>query len=145
MKYVTKKRNCITFIYSYQDKLAWSKVDYPLPEQYFNITHSTIQPIKDFISDYRLKRPDGVICFSASVLYNDKGFLHNINSEVQIITLETVMAVYIIEFFKDVYLFEEMYCTTNFNFGYSKGGALEISNSAITNRLHIAIMPVQQQ
>lgn len=116
-----------------------------MSEHHINISASTIQPIRDFIADYGLKRPDGVVCFSAAIMYNDKGILHTITSEVQIISLDTVMAVYILEFFKESYRFQEMYSTVNFSFGYSKGNALEINNSATKNRLHIAIMPIQQQ
>ena len=113
-----------------------------MSENNINISPATIQPVKDFIADYSLKRPDGVICFPASIMYNDKGVLHAITSEVQIISLDTVIAVYIFEFFNEAYRFQEMYSTVNFSFGYSKGNALEISNSATKNRVHIAIMPV---
>jgi hypothetical protein len=119
------------------DKLAFLFEFYPLTQDY-----NHIKPVQDFIADHQLKRADGVTSFAATVMYNDMGVFHSIISEVQIIHVFETMAVYIFEFFKDEYRFQEMYSTQNFNFGYKKGSALEISNSAMQHRLHIAIIPL---
>jgi len=78
-------------------------------------------------------------------MYNNRGSLHTIISEVQIIHVLEIMAVYIFEFFKEDYQCQEMYSTANFTFRYSKGSALEISNTAMRHRLHIAITPMPQK
>ncbi len=119
-------------------------VDYTilLTKKYNDIKTANTKPVQDFIADYQLQRNDGVTCFTATIRFNNKGLLHTIVSEVQIVRVLDMMVLYIFEFFNEEYGFREMYGTQDHCFRYSKGSALEISNEAMRHRLHIAVMPL---
>ncbi len=103
------------------------------------------QLLQDFITDYNLKRPDGVTAFDATVSFYKEKILHSISSEVQIINMPAMMVLYIFEFFKEAYELPEMYATENFKFRYSKGGPLQIIAAENSQPFFVSILPLHMQ
>lgn len=77
-----------------------------------------------FISDNKLSRKDGLIVFDAAICFAREGKLQYLDSEVQVVSLPTHMAVYITEFFRPEYQHKEMYKTTDIDFVFPGGNVL---------------------
>jgi len=103
---------------------------------------SSMQAIRQFISDHHLTRIDGNILFNAVINFYNKGVLRKLNSQVQIIILENEIAVYIFEFLKEEYAITEMYSTGKYHFIYSLSELLEISKPGEAAFSPVSILPV---
>jgi hypothetical protein len=92
--------------------------------------------LAQFIKDNGLKTPDGIISFKARINITGPGQDHSLYSEVQVLNLPGMMAVYIIEKLDEKLQIPDMFTTVNHNFEYASPAALKIisdqSGTAVT-------------
>lgn len=102
------------------------------------------EEIQQFISANDLTRQAGLLLFDAEIILQHQGNSKHLFSQVQIINLDNVTALYIYEFFKTEYNTPEMYSTEEFLFTCSEK-KLEIRGKAGVADLYISVNPVANQ
>ena len=90
-----------------------------------------------FINDFQLKKNGGVIAFNAQLRLQVHKSMISLLSEIQILTLPSMMAVYIIEPIHDQFNLPEMYSTNDANFSYTQNQFLEIYTADKTVKIFI--------
>ena len=101
-----------------------------------------IQSMLGFISDFQLRKTGGVIAFNAQLRLQVHNSMISLMSEIQILTLPTQMAVYIIEPIHDQFNLPEMFATNDAHFSYTKNRYLEIHTADKTVKILIAPFPL---
>lgn len=99
------------------------------------------EEIQQFIAANNLTRQAGILLFDAEITLQHAGSSLAVLSQVQIISLDNVTALYIYEFFKTEYSTPEMYSTDDFIFTCSNK-CLEVKEKTSEALLHISIKPV---
>ena len=84
------------------------------------------QQLNNFISENKLRKKDGLIVFNASIYFAKDEKLQVVDSEMQVTTLSTQMAVYIAEFFRVEYQQKHVYRTSDYDFVFPGGNILHI-------------------
>ena len=101
-------------------------------------------PIRSFIRDYNLEKPNGIICFIASVHFHSKSDWFKFISHVQIITIafKHLDVIYLLNPEIDAKNIKTMF-TNNKRFTYSKTRRFEIKGKSKRYGLYsISIIPV---
>lgn len=99
------------------------------------------EEIQQFITANDLTRQAGLLLFDAEITLQQQGSLKKVFSQVQIINLDNITALYIYEFFKTEYHTPEMYSTEEYFFTCSEK-KLEIRDKAGQAGLYISVSPV---
>lgn len=94
-----------------------------------------------FVNEFQLKKTGGVIAFNAQVRLQVHNSMISLLSEIQILTLPSRMAVYIIEPIHEQFKLPEMYTTDDACFNFTRNHMLEIS--ALDKSIRIFISPYQ--
>ncbi len=97
--------------------------------------------INQFIQDFKLRQPDGVIGFAAKVLFHINGHTKIRYTEVQILKGQELNAIYLIAPdlpFEDL---PDTFILKDFNFEYVEGHRLEVTSKKEKQNV-IEIIPV---
>jgi len=88
----------------------------------------SLKELEQFISDFNLRRPDGVIAFPATVHFDNNGQTIIEQSEVHIITSDNIGAIYFLNL--DGQALPDMFSVKDQQFTYSAGRGLTIEGPA---------------
>ncbi len=108
------------------------------------MTKFNTQEIQKFISRNNLNRMKGLIIFDATIVFTKENKSCAIDSQVQVIMLPFVMAIYIYEFFKEGNDQPDMYSTNDFYFNCSDTNTLEISRENMDTPFSLSIIPLKK-
>ena len=101
-------------------------------------------PIRSFIRDYNLEKPNGIICFVASIHFHSKKHWFKFISHVHIITIafKHLDVIYLLNPEIDAKKIRTMF-TNNKRFTYSRTRRFEIKgNSKLYGYYSISVIPV---
>ena len=88
--------------------------------------NNSIEQLALFISENELRKSNGLIVFDAGIYFAKDGKLQHFDSQVQVVTLPTQMAVYITEFFRVEHQQKEIYKTYDCDFIFMGGNVLQV-------------------
>ena len=101
-------------------------------------------PVRAFIKDYQLEKPNGIICFTASVHFRAERVWYKFISHVHIITItiKHLDVIYLLNPEIDEKKIKTMF-TNNQRFSYSRTKSFEINGrSKFYGKYFISIIPI---
>jgi hypothetical protein len=104
---------------------------------------ASTKSILDCIADFNLRKTDGSVVFTAAINFYKEGTTNTVISEVHVVALPNSFAIYILEFFNDVYQKVEMYSTDAFYFSYNSLSPLNIFSDQALQKLALSIHPIE--
>lgn len=96
----------------------------------------SIQNLNQFILDFNLRHPNGIVCFKGKIGYIIDGISHSTESEMHIITSDNIAAIYILNLSNSNEL-PDMFDINKFNFSYTTNKFLTIKN----DKIELSIVP----
>lgn len=99
------------------------------------------EEIQQFITANNLTRQAGLLLFDAEIILQQQENCKTVFSPVQVISLDSVTAIYIYEFFKKEYNTAEMFSTEEFVFT-CQNKSLEVKEKIVQSGLQISIKPI---
>jgi hypothetical protein len=127
---VTKSRNYITTTQPATANL------HPIMQQ------AAKAAFEKFIAVNHIKKVDGIMLFNASIGFYANQALQQIISPVQLVLLPDAMALYLYEFFNEVYQLPEMYSSETAHFLCTGNGTMEIRLQATNGPFLLSVTPL---
>jgi hypothetical protein len=103
------------------------------------MTQQSIQELQRFITDYRLRREDGLIIFEGTITLCKTNT--DFYSEILVVTLPEEMVLYVMEFGKPGHPENDMYRATDHLFTCLPDKKLELTDLKSGNRVIISLAP----
>jgi hypothetical protein len=85
--------------------------------------------LNSFITDFKLARPDGIICFDSTIYFSSNTNFVQLPTEVQIVTMEYIELVYLLSPDIDRFFIPDVYRVGTEKFQYIKDTALVIKGN----------------
>src|ERR1700761_504662 len=101
-----------------------------------------IPTLSQFITDFKLGRTDGLICFDATIYFSSHTNFIQLPTEVQVLSMENIQLVYLLTPDIDRFFIPDMYEVGKQEFRYIKNMALVIKgHSTIQGKYVLSIHP----
>lgn len=105
----------------------------------------SVNALNDFISDFALKQPSGVVYFYANLQFVTNNQLHLLNSDVHIVTSDNLAAIYILSKESNPLKMPDMFTAKKDVYTYVEGQHLRIDGTAGFGKYTVIISPNQQE
>ena len=107
--------------------------------------NQSVTALNDFINDFSLKQPDGVVYFYANIQVVINNHFQLLNSDVHIITSDNLATIYILGQNNKSWEAPDMFTPKKDIFTYVENEYLRIENAGDSGKYVVSISPKQQE